>query len=50
MLIVFSFFFAAFFFLWRPVETGGNGGLLRLVSQGLGAELEDPFQLGLQER
>ena len=49
MLLVFSFFFAAFFFLWKPVETVGNGGSLRLVSQGLGAALEDPCELGLHE-
>ena len=49
MRIVFSFFFATVFFLWRPVETVGNGGSLRLVSDGLGAELEDPFELGLNE-
>ena len=47
MMIVFSFFFASFFFLWRPVETVENCGLLRLVSQGLGTALEDPFELGL---
>ena len=49
MMMVFSFFFATFFFLWKPVETVETGGSLRLVSPGLGAELEDAFELGLNE-
>ena len=49
MRIVFSFFFATFFFLWKPVETVGNCGKRGVISAGLGSELEDSFELSLND-
>ena len=49
MMIVFSFFFATFFFLWKPVETVENCGKRGVISAGLGSELEDSFELRLND-
>ena len=47
MRMVFSFFFASFFFLWKAVETGGKCGLLDVVSVGVRGQLEDAIELDL---